>query len=785
LSRRRRKVEKEACSKCGEPFVSRLIFDRLLREVKKKNLRALEKMISLCPRCRLDVYAQSLIGDRLRKVHVPLNVTERRLEKMETIKTDKRTGATVYKSCCYICNSGCDALVYVKNGKVIKIEGDPSSPVTKGTLCPKGLASTQLQNHPDRLKYPMMRVGERGEGEWRRISWEEAFNMIVQRFKEIEEKYGKNAIILATGTQRGFIRYFVRFANAWGKQWIGPGIAQCFYPRVIAGMLVLGGYAMECPDYDHTKCMLIWGANPPATWPVKALGMMEARVRGAKMIVVDPVFSETASKADLWLQLRPGTDAALALSMLHVIINEELYDKDFVEKWCVGFEQLRERVQQYPPRKVEDITWVPKQQIIEAARIYATTKPACITLGVSVDQNADTISTSRAIAMLAAITGNIDVPGGNIFPMDTRTPERSEIELKYLLDEESHEKRLGSKEYPLLAGRACPLSPSAHPPSVWKAILTGKPYSVRALYAHGTNIVLSYANSEEVKKALMSLDFLVVADLFMTETAALADIVLPAATWMERSSVVSSLQTSYRHVHLQQKTVEPLEECRSDYDILNELARRLGFEEYMFRTEEDFGDYMLKDWGITFEEFKKLGILSVPNTYKKYEKSGFKTPSGKVELYSKFLQDLGFDPLPSYKEPDLSPISTPELAKEYPLIITTGGRVPVFRHTELRNIPWLRETEPEPRVLINPKTASELSIKNGDPVVVESPIDSMEAKAYLTDGIHPRVVQVPSHWGGWQNVNRIMDNKHCAPLIGGTQLRCQLCRVRRKNDRDD
>jgi len=773
-------MEEKVCSRCGKPFISRSTFDRLLSEMKEENLGFLEEMISLCPQCRLEVYAQNLIGDRLRRVHASPYVTERRLEEMKTVKMDKRTGATVYKTCCYICNSGCDALVYVKDGKVIKVEGDPSSPVTKGTLCPKGLASKQLQNHPDRLKYPMMRVGERGEGKWRRISWEEAFNIIVQRFKEIEEKYGKHAIVLATGTQRGFARYFIRFANAWGKQWIGPGIAQCFYPRVIAGMLVLGGYAMECPDYEYTNCMLIWGANPPATWPIKALGMMEARARGAKMIVIDPVFSETASKADLWLQLRPGTDAALALSMLHVIINEELYDKDFVEKWCIGFEKLWERVQHYPPEKVEDITWVPRRQIIEAAEMYATTKPACITLGVSVDQNADTISTGRAIAMLAAITGNIDVPGGNIFPMNTRTPERTEIELKCLLCEECHERRIGSKEYPLLAGKACPLSPSAHPPTVWKAILTGKPYPVRALYAHGTNIVLSYANSEEVKKALMSLDFLVVVDLFMTETAELADIVLPAATWMERSSVVSSIQTSYRHVHLQQKTVEPLEECKSDYEILNELARRLGFGEYMFKSEEEFGDYMLKDWGITFEEFKKLGILSVPNIYKKYEKSGFKTPSGKVELYSKFLEDLGFDPLPSYREPDLSPVSTPELAKEYPLIITTGGRVPVFRHSELRNIPWLREVEPEPRVLINPRTASELGIKDGDPIIVETPLGSMEAKAHLTEGIHPKVVRVPSQWGGRHNVNRIMDNRYCAPMIGSTQLRCQLCRVRRK-----
>ena len=247
---------------------------------------------------------------------------------------------------------------------------------------------------------------------------------------------------------------------------------------------------MECPDYGPTQCMIMWGANPPATWPVKALGMMEAMAQGAKLIVVDPVLTETVSKADIWLQLRPGTDAALALGMLNVVINEGLYDKGFVEKWCLGFDEIKERVQDYPPEKVEQITWVPREKIVAAARMYALTRPASITQVLAIDQNADTISTSRAIAMLASITGNIDVPGGNVFPMKTGVPAENEVTLRHRLTREDHEMRLGSKEYPFFAGEPCVLSPSAHNATLWKAILTGKPYPVRALYCHGNNMLL-------------------------------------------------------------------------------------------------------------------------------------------------------------------------------------------------------------------------------------------------------------------------------------------------------
>ncbi|HUW48216.1 MAG TPA: molybdopterin-dependent oxidoreductase [Patescibacteria group bacterium] len=657
-------MEKILCGKCGEPFIHRRVFNRFLEVAKEKNLIEFQDLLMLCPRCRTLNLAQKLVGNNLEWRVRSKFASKRRREKINPIKKDGRTGATVYKTECFICNSGCDATAYVKDGKVVKVEGDLSSPVTKGTLCAKGLASRSILYHSARLKHPIMRLVDRGGCKWKRISWNDALNAVVKGFGEVEKKYGRQSIALATGTSRGWLRFFNRFANAFGCQFTGPGTAQCALPRQTSSLLVLGSHAMECPDYDHTRCMLIWGVNPPATWPVKALGMMAAKARGARLIVVDPIFTETASKADLWLQVRPGTDAALTLGMLNVVIKEELYDKDFVDKWCVGFEELRERVQRYPPARVAEITWVPEEQIIEASKKYATTKPACVTQALAIDQNADTISTSRAIAMLSAITGNIDVPGGNIPLMPTGVIPASapELTLRDRLSKESHEKRLGSRDYPLLAGEWCMQNPTAHNATLWKAILTGEPYPVRALYCQGSNMLLCYANAKMVESALLSLDFFVVVDLFMTPTAELADIVLPAACWLEREAVTYQHHVSFSNVHLQQKVAE-IKECWTDIKILNELAKRLSVGELMFNSDEEYFDFLLRPRGITFKEFKRLGMLSVPYKYRKYEKENFKTQSGKVELYSRRLEDLGFDPLPSYREPSESPFSTPDLAK--------------------------------------------------------------------------------------------------------------------------
>jgi len=773
-------AEAVVCQRCGQEIAPAKVLRHINRTIQEKNLERFNEYWVLCPKCRRETFANQLIGDRLDKVDRVPHVSRRRKEDVLPVRKDERTGATVYKSECFICNSGCDATVWVKDGKVIKVEGDPSSHVTKGTLCSKGLSSKELLYHPDRLLYPLQRVGKRGEGKWQRISWDEALDTMTTRFNEIEQKYGKDSIICTHGTSRGWFQLFIRFANAWGKQWMGAGVAQCAHPRISSGFLTFGTSPMECPDYSATKCMLVWAANPAATWNWKAVGMMEAWARGAKLIVIDPVLSETASKADIWLRLRPGTDAALALGMLNVIINEQLYDKEFDDKWCFGFESLRERVQEYPPDKVEKITWVPAEQIIEVARIYATTKPGCITQVLAIDQNADTVSSSRSIAMLASITGNIDVPGGNIMAMYTKTGAK--ISLKNLLTAEQHAKRLGSREYPVLAGEKS-IIPSAHNLLVWQAILTGKPYPIRAMYNHGHNMVICYPNSKMALEALLSLDFLVVTDLFMTPTAEIADIVLPAASWIERSRPVIDDHASYDSIHLQQKVVQR-GECWSDYKILNELAKKLGFADRMFDTEEDLFDFLLEDYKITWQEFKEKGIVNIPLIYQKYEKNGFNTPSGKIEIYSNTLAEMGFDPLPSYREPVESPISTPELARKYPLILTTGAREPVFRHSEMRNIPALKQIWPDPKVKIHPQTAKKLDIGDGETVVVETLRGEMEARAWFREDIDPGVVQVPSHWPGKQNANLITDNENCAPMIGSAPLRCELClcKIRKRGD---
>ena len=771
------------CKRCGTPIVLPKNIKDILSKAEISQTIKWDELLHLCPRCRAQTFAERTIGGDLQKVVRNWPLPKRRSEERKSIRFDKRMGATVYKSQCYICNSGCDALVYEKEGKVIKVEGDPSSPITKGSLCCKGLASKEQLYHRDRLLYPMKRIGKRGEGHWQRISWDEALDTAAERFKEIEKRYGPDSIVLATGTKRGtWCDYFMRFANAWGKQFTSTGWAQCAIPRQLAGLMVLGGYAAECPDFSNANCILIWGTNPANNWPHHALSMMERWAEGIPLIVVDSELRETSSKADIWLQPRPGTDAALGLGFLNVIIHEDLYDKEFVEKRCLGFDELKARVQEFNLDEVEKITWVPKDKIREAARLYATRKPACLMHSCAIEQNADTISSCLATVMLTAVTGNLDIPGGNLFPMFKDIRGRGDLEytLRQLITEEREKNIRGSTEYPLLSSNACMLYPSAHNATLWKTILTGDPYPIKGMYIHACNLLVNVANSRQVEEALRSLDFILAVDIMMNPTVELADILLPATTWIERDEVASHHQASYNAIQIGQ-TVVRLGECRTNYAIINELAKRLDIK-HMFPPESDepFFNFLLEKIGLTWKELKERGGYYFPNVYKKYERNGFNTPSKKVELANSKMKNLGMDSLPRYLEPDESPISTPELAKEYPLIITTGGRVSMFRHSEGRNIPILRDLMPHPLMSIHPLTAEELGIKEGDDVVVETPRAWMEAKAYLTEGIHPKVVQLPSHWINEYNVNMVMDNERCAPYIGSAQLRCQLCRVKRK-----
>ena len=476
-----------------------------------------------------------------------------------------------------MCHGGCGVLVHVKDDKVIKVTGDPESPLNKGKMCPKGLASIEHLYHPDRLKYPLKRAGKRGAGKWERISWNEALDSIAENITAIKETYGIEAVAVGTGTGRHHFRHVARFAHALGTpNWCEPGLAQCFIPRIHASVMTYGGLPV-CDYYGEVNpaCVLVWGHNPVVSGPDGEIQFRakECLKKGTTLIVVDPRRTSLAEQADIWLQLRPGTDDALALAMLNVIINENIYDKEFVEEWTVGFDQLAKRVDDYTPDWAEDITEVPAEKVKAAARLFADTRPATLEWGVAIEQTPNCFQTVRAVALLPGITGNIDVPGGWIFGMGVMSEVSPLIKN---LPEETRTKRLGAEEFRVLSGVKS-FFPSAHVPTLFKAMRTGEPCPVKAFLIFGNNGLVSYANSKQVYESLMSLDFMAVMDLYMTPTAELADIVLPAASWLEVDEIVGLPYIAHNVVLVQQKIVR-VGECRQDEEVFIQLARKLNLK---------------------------------------------------------------------------------------------------------------------------------------------------------------------------------------------------------------
>jgi anaerobic selenocysteine-containing dehydrogenase len=684
------------------------------------------------------------------------------------------------RSTCFSCNTACESLIFVDkhSGKVLKVQGDPESPVTGGILCPKGLAAADLVNNRARLLYPMKRIGRRGEGEWQRISWDEALDFAATKILSNRDRYGTQGVAFLEGTRRGWSRVFSRLANAFGAVNHGAaGWAQCLWPRLVECKVTFGAPYTETADFSNTNCVLAWGNNPPATWPVQAAEIMEARQRGAALIVVDPNLSETAAKADIWLQLRPGTDTALALALLHVIITRKLFNRVFVNRWTIGFEELKQHVVRFTPQWGEKITRVPSEVIIRTAELYARANPACISRCVSLDQLHDSVQACRAVSLLAAVSGNVGIPGGNILTSsrgDLRQNTHEFIGTRFI-DASVVQLRRGYDRFPLLCGELCPV-PSAHMPTLWETMATGHPYPIKAVVIFGSNALVSYSNSSRVMDALNQLDFLLVTDLFMTPTAEMADLLLPASSWLERDNIISSFQTSPTYT-IAQCQAAAVGEARSDIDIICDLAHRLGVGEHFWRDEKELFDFLLGPAGLSFRTLAQKKRIYAPLQYRQYEKRGFNTPSGKVELFSSTLKKLGLSPVPDYIDPFESPISEPALTEEYPFILTTGARVPFFRHSENRQNPLLNEQCPNARVFIHPAAAGRLGIEDGDWVIIETRTGWAKSRALLSEGINPDVVQAIPGWGGEENINRVIPWDNYAEGIGTVPMRGLLCRL--------
>ncbi len=704
----------------------------------------------------------------------------------------------IVRSICQACHCNCGVLVHVEDGRVTGVTGDPEHPMNHGFICVKGQAQPELLYHPDRLKYPMKRTGGRGEGKWQRIPWDEALNDIAAGLAKVQGKYGAESIAVMTGTGprtgNNTARLFCLMLGTPNRISVDNHI--CFAPSVVAETSTYGVMTtmMEIgPDYENADCIVVWGGNPLASHPPRGEEIAQAkRKRDVRLIVVDPRRTALAAMADLWLQIRPGTDVALALGIINIIINEELYDKGFVSQWCHGFEELRNHVQAFPPEKVAEITWLSVDSIKEAARLYATTGPAVLHHRIGVEHNINSTQTDRAFAILIALTGNLDVKGGNLFQQLPQGFSHPCNKLNF--DSAVREKRIGEKEFPLAQG-------FVHCALAVDAMLEGKPYPLRAIYCTTGNPVVNMQNSKKMWRALKNLDLLVVADFFMQPTAELADYVLPASTWLEKDDMGDFPNLMYtNYIAAGQKAVEPLYECWDDRKILIELGKRIDWPDRVpmpWKDTDELNEAMVKDMGVTFKDLQDRGYIIEPMRYQKYREKGFNTPTGKVELYSTRFEQYGYDPLPVFNEPPESPVSTPELLPEYPLILITGGRSIGFFNTEGRQIPGLRKRMPDPLIDIHPDTAGEAGIAEGDWVWLETPQvrgERVRLKARLTTEVHPGVAHAPHGW--WfpekpapehgcfeSNVNVVLSGDPPREAItGSVRTRGTLCRISRCAD---
>ena len=730
----------------------------------------------------------------------------------------RASGETMIKKThCIWCKGECGVLVYVKDGRLVKVEEDPDFPrkvwpPTKG--CVRLKAAAEYFYHPHRLSFPLKRAGEKGEGKWQQISWTQALDEIACRLKEVISNYGAEAVVQNSGTgprtEHTIMDRFFRIIGTPNNITAGQ---ICFFPRSTVACAIVG-YHPEYSVRPQTKCIVFLGMEPLIVRPRVVPNILAARKNGAKVIVIDPRPTRSASMADIWLQLRPGTDCALLMGMINVIIKEGLYDKDFVDNWCYGFDKLKERAEQYSPEKVETITQVPAAKIIEAARVYAQNRPGCFCEGMGVEQLQDNAQALHARWILAGLTGNIDVEGGEeLSGLHPKIRRHEEALPKVSIPDEQLKKQIGADRFQLLSWRGQRLLAAntekvwgkrvggwsvSHAPLTFRAIISGKPYPVRAMITAAGNPMLNQANTKLVYKALKSLDLYVVMDFFMTPSAELADYVLPSACWLEVPYLYDK-HGYYSTVDVGEaalpSTVPGEYEHKDDYEVWRELAIRLDKGELIpWKSREAYYDYLLEPTGYTHNEYVHKVRYRLKNLgFKKYEKVGFATPTGKVEFYSTVFEKLGYDPLPQFEEPSETPISAPELAKKYPLRLINGGRVREYYHSEWRQIDSIRRRRPDPIMQINPTTAASLGISDGDWVWIETPRGRVRQRAEFLDGIDPGVVHAEHGWwfpelpgeepwlhGVWEsNINVVLndDPEVCNQIMGSWPLKTALCKV--------
>jgi anaerobic selenocysteine-containing dehydrogenase len=703
-------------------------------------------------------------------------------------------------SLCGVCPAGCGAEVHLVDGRIVRVAPIQDHP--HSALCPRGLKAPEIVYSPDRLLYPQRRSGARGEGRFERITWDEAYDAIVANLRRIAAAHGPEAVGIYTG--RGNFEYGLNelFAPAGTAESSANAVlfpfgspntsgvgALCYVSYgMIAPRACFGAYMMDMTeDIDHADLILVWGENPATdSSPVQLARLRQAQRRGARIVVIDPRRSETAHALRAqWVGVRPGTDGALALGMIHVLVAEGLYDREFVAQWTHGFDELCAYAASFTPERVEEITWVPAATVRELAHALARARGCSILTYTGLEYSDSGVQAIRALLTLQALAGHLDVPGGKLFKM------RDRFRTNRLLTAPPDHARppIGAAEYPIYYE----VRREAHAALFPRAILEGQPYPLRSLIVSGSSLITAWPNPEVWRQALAALDFLVVINRFPTADAQYADILLPAATQFE----IESYAVHGDFVQHRQRAIAPLGEARNDYLIFAELAARLGYGHLWPQTERAMVEYALAGTGVELDELlgNPAGVQA-PAPAPRYHKyaagelrsdgqPGFATPTGKFEIASEWLRSHGYDALPVYTEPAEGPLARPDLAARYPLVFNSGARTNFDFRSQHHNIPGLLAKLPRPLVRIHPTDAAARGIADCDEVAVITPRGAVPFYAHVTADIVPGAVEVNMGGGGplgpaeWQraNVNALTDLEHRDPISGFPVYKALLCDV--------
>ncbi len=670
---------------------------------------------------------------------------------------------------CTLCYHSCGTIVTVEGGRATKVEGLRSHPLNKGMLCPKGRAAIDNVYDPARLTHPLKRT----PGGFERVGWDQALDEIASKLLALRDAHGPGSLGVFSGSigvenleMAGLTH---RFEAAFGSPNFFSVESICYRMRIRTRQITFGKYPVE---EINSNLYVLWGHNPQESDFPLLLAIRENLKRGARMVVIDPKRISLADEAEMYMQIRPGTDGALALALMNVIIAEKLYDTAFIEKYTVGFERLVSHVAGYTPEWAEQITWVPAADIRRLARLFASTKGASIHQGTCTqDQTANGTQNSRAFAVLQAITGNVNNAGGWVIG-----PSLPLGNLGLGVEGEP----LGADQYRLfyeMHGRKSHYG-------VVTCVPESVPGQIKAFLVVGGNPVVSMADSKAFREAFEKLDLLVVHDLFMTETAELAHYVLPACTHLEKWGLAYTYNVCHGlpYLLLRKKAIEPLGESWSEWRFFTELAKRMGMgDRFPWRSEEELVSFELEPTGLTFDHLLKEKPEGAFFREKVYgpEAHRFSTPSRKIEIYSEALERLGFDPLPTYREPQRSPVSRPDLARRYPLILSTGLRNRYYTHGQFRRVSSLKTKSPEPVAEIGPETARTYAIADRDEVIVETDRGSVRMKAFVSDRVAEGVVLVPHGWPGDANANLLTDTRCREPIMGYPEVKALLCAIRR------